>query len=289
MRVPAGLPPRAALGSLFGALAAVLEYAGVTGPTAPDIRAAAHACDAVAGDRGGGVASELGEAVATSTTWVYGHGPLSAVARRFKCQLNENAKSAAVLRRAPRSRPQRDRRLGRHAPHRGPPRGHPPGRPGRPAHDPRQHRHIPPPDRRRRNPPPRPHRPGPDPHRTSLLAARPPRPRLGLHGTRSRRRSIRDRPHRRAQTGTRRSRVGRLFAERGVGGVGQVTRAASVTWPLAASRAARSWPRKRFLGVGDVSAVGQVAHAASVIWHAQPTTGSRLDCVGFDETRGRSE
>ena len=62
-----------------------------------DIRAAAHACDAVAGDRGGGVASELGEAVATTTTWVYGHGPLSAVARRFKCQLNENAKSAAAF------------------------------------------------------------------------------------------------------------------------------------------------------------------------------------------------
>ena len=31
----------------------------------------------------------------TTTTWVYGHGPLSAVARRFKSQLNENAKSTA--------------------------------------------------------------------------------------------------------------------------------------------------------------------------------------------------
>ena len=97
VRVSAGLPPRAALGSLFGALAAVLEHTGVTPATAPDIRAAAHACDAVAGDRGGGLASELGEAVATTTTWVYGHGPLSAVARRFKCQLNENAKSAAAF------------------------------------------------------------------------------------------------------------------------------------------------------------------------------------------------
>jgi glucose/mannose-6-phosphate isomerase len=97
VRVPAGLPPRAALGSLFGALAAVLEHAGVTRVTAPDIRAAAHACDAVAGDRGGGLASELGEAVATATTWVYGYGPLSAVARRFKCQLNENAKSTSTF------------------------------------------------------------------------------------------------------------------------------------------------------------------------------------------------
>ena len=66
-------------------------------PTGDDIRAAAHACDAVAADRGGSVASELGEAVATATTWVYGHGPLSAVARRFKSQLNENAKSTAVF------------------------------------------------------------------------------------------------------------------------------------------------------------------------------------------------
>ena len=95
--VPGGLPPRAALGSLFGALTAVLEQAGVIPPAGDDIRAAAHACDAVAADRGGSVASELGEAVSTATTWVYGHGPLSAVARRFKSQLNENAKSPAVF------------------------------------------------------------------------------------------------------------------------------------------------------------------------------------------------
>ena len=95
--VPGGLPPRAALGSLFGALTAVLEQAGAIPPAGDDIRAAAHACDAVAADRGGSVASELGEAVSTATTWVYGHGPLSAVARRFKSQLNENAKSPAVF------------------------------------------------------------------------------------------------------------------------------------------------------------------------------------------------
>jgi glucose/mannose-6-phosphate isomerase len=95
--IPGGLPPRAALGSLFGALAAVLEHTGVIPAATDDIRAAAHACDAVAADRGGSVASELGAALATTTTWVYGHGPLSAVARRFKSQLNENAKSTAVF------------------------------------------------------------------------------------------------------------------------------------------------------------------------------------------------
>ena len=97
VRVPGGLPPRAALGCLFGALAAVLERAGVIPEAAADIRAAAHACDTVAADRGGSLASELGDAVATTTTWVYGHGPLAAVARRFKSQLNENAKSTAVF------------------------------------------------------------------------------------------------------------------------------------------------------------------------------------------------
>ena len=97
VRVPAGLPPRAALGTLFGAVAAVLEHAGAVPPVSGDIRAAAHACDAVAADRGGSLASALGEALAGTTTWIYGHGPLSAVARRFKCQLNENAKSMAVF------------------------------------------------------------------------------------------------------------------------------------------------------------------------------------------------
>jgi glucose/mannose-6-phosphate isomerase len=97
VRVPAGLPPRAALGSLFGALTAALEYAAVIPAAGTDIRAAAHACDAVAAERGGGIAKELGAAVAQTTTWVYGHGPLAAVARRFKSQLNENAKSTAAF------------------------------------------------------------------------------------------------------------------------------------------------------------------------------------------------
>jgi glucose/mannose-6-phosphate isomerase len=97
VRVPAGLPPRAALGTLFGALAAVLEHAGAVPPVATDIRAAAHACDAVAADRGGSLASALGEALAGTATWIYGYGPLAAVARRFKSQLNENAKSMAAF------------------------------------------------------------------------------------------------------------------------------------------------------------------------------------------------
>jgi glucose/mannose-6-phosphate isomerase len=75
----------------------VLEHTAAAPPTGADIRAAAHACDTVANDRGGSLASELGEALAATTTWVYGHGPLSAVARRFKSQLNENAKSTACF------------------------------------------------------------------------------------------------------------------------------------------------------------------------------------------------
>ena len=97
VRVPGGLPPRAALGTLYGALAAALEHVRVIPAAAEHIRAAAHACDTVAADRGGSLASALGEAVATTTTWVYGYGPLAAVARRFKTQLNENAKSTAAF------------------------------------------------------------------------------------------------------------------------------------------------------------------------------------------------
>jgi glucose/mannose-6-phosphate isomerase len=95
--VPGGLPPRAALGTLFGAVAAALEHVGAVPPVPEDIRAAAHACDVVAADRGGSLSRALGEALATTTTWVYGYGPLAAVARRFKSQLNENAKSMAAF------------------------------------------------------------------------------------------------------------------------------------------------------------------------------------------------
>jgi glucose/mannose-6-phosphate isomerase len=97
VQVAGGLPPRAALGTLFGAMAAALEHAGALPRVAQDIRAAARACDAVAGNRGGSLASALGESLATTTTWVYGYGPLAAVARRFKSQLNENAKSTAAF------------------------------------------------------------------------------------------------------------------------------------------------------------------------------------------------
>jgi glucose/mannose-6-phosphate isomerase len=97
VRVPGGLPPRAALGTLFGAVVAALEHARVVPPAADAVRAAAHACDAVARERGGSLASSLGGEVATTATWVYGYGPLGAVARRFKSQLNENAKSMAAF------------------------------------------------------------------------------------------------------------------------------------------------------------------------------------------------
>ena len=78
--------------------------------------------------------------LATTTTWVYGHGPL--VGRRAPLQepAQREREVDGGLRRAARGRPQRDRRLGRRRPHGRPPRRHPPRRPGRSAHDPRQHR-----------------------------------------------------------------------------------------------------------------------------------------------------
>jgi glucose/mannose-6-phosphate isomerase len=90
-----GLQPRAATGYLFAALAVALEQARVIPDVSADLAAAAEACDAVAEVRGGEGARELGHELATCITWVSGYGPLAAVARRWKTQLNENAKGFA--------------------------------------------------------------------------------------------------------------------------------------------------------------------------------------------------
>jgi glucose/mannose-6-phosphate isomerase len=95
VRLTTGLQPRAATGYLFAALAVALEQARVIPDVSADLAAAAEACAAVAATRGGEGARELGHELATCTTWVSGYGPLAAVARRWKTQLNENAKGFA--------------------------------------------------------------------------------------------------------------------------------------------------------------------------------------------------
>ena len=98
VRVPGGLPPRAALGSL---LRRARRRARARGRRcrrrAGDIRAAAHACDAVAADRGRQPRGAARRGRRRATTWVYGSARWRAVARRLKSQLNENAKSTAAF------------------------------------------------------------------------------------------------------------------------------------------------------------------------------------------------
>jgi glucose/mannose-6-phosphate isomerase len=84
--VPSGLQPRAALGYLFGAIAAAFAEAGL----APAGLAAEAAAGAETADRD--AARRLGERLAETVPLVYGAGPLAVVAYRWKTQLNENAK-----------------------------------------------------------------------------------------------------------------------------------------------------------------------------------------------------
>ena len=88
-RVPGGLPPRAALGYLFGSMAGAFAACGL----APTDIAAECAAGVRAADRE--AAAVLGRRLARMVPLVYGAGPLAAVAYRWKTQLNENAKMHA--------------------------------------------------------------------------------------------------------------------------------------------------------------------------------------------------
>ena len=237
-----------------------------------DIRAAAHACDAVAGDRGGSLASALGEALATTTTWVYGYGPLAAVARRFKSQLNENAKSTAAFGELPEADHNEIVGWAGTTPHGRPPRGDPPGRPGRPADDPRQHRHDAAPDRRRRHAAPRAHGRGPDAHGARLLAALAARPRVA--STRRRQQaSIRSRSTA-SPSSSRRSPQRRRLAGGTSTGRSRGCRERRLSTPWTASPPSRS---------GSCSAPTGAARAT---WHERADADRWLDCIGATETRG---
>jgi glucose/mannose-6-phosphate isomerase len=88
-RVPDGLPPRAALGYLFGAMAGAFAACGLAEPgIAAECAAGVRSVDREA-------AAALGRRLAGTVPLVYGAGPLAAVAYRWKTQLNENAKMQA--------------------------------------------------------------------------------------------------------------------------------------------------------------------------------------------------
>ena len=100
---PAGGQPRAAVGWSTILLAGLLERAGALPVTDAEVEAGAVAADAALAAWGPGGADRVqprqaarvggaGPAAGRST----GSGPLAAVARRWKTQLNENAKTMAV-------------------------------------------------------------------------------------------------------------------------------------------------------------------------------------------------
>ncbi len=96
IEIPAGGPPRAALGHGIAAILAVLEAAGVIQPGC-DAGAAAAAQAVLAGDVGGAPSpAVLADALVERVPLVYANEALAAVARRWKGQINENAKTLAV-------------------------------------------------------------------------------------------------------------------------------------------------------------------------------------------------
>ena len=104
--VPGGGQPRAAVGQLSMALLATLEVAGLCREHAADVAATAARLEAddkvlrPAGD-GQNPAKALARRLHGRTTVVYGAGPTAPVARRWKGQINENAKAPAFFNELP--------------------------------------------------------------------------------------------------------------------------------------------------------------------------------------------
>lgn len=101
--VPPGLQPRAALGHLAMPLLAALERTGLVPGSKEDVSEAAAVLDEAAVDYAAEVTDEFNPAKAVArrlegrVTFVYGAGPTAAVARRWKTQINENAKAPAFF------------------------------------------------------------------------------------------------------------------------------------------------------------------------------------------------
>lgn len=95
--VPTGLPPRAAIGYLAGATLRLVGATGQADQAQASLSEAASVTEAVL-HRGGaaeGLALDLAEAIADRIPVFCGAGITAAVARRFKTQVNENAKRVA--------------------------------------------------------------------------------------------------------------------------------------------------------------------------------------------------
>lgn len=98
--VPPGLQPRAAIGFQTGAAMRALESAGIISDSARALEEAAVTADDLL-ESGSGVAftlgADIGDALTGKTPVIYaGHGVGSVAARRWKAQINENAKGLAI-------------------------------------------------------------------------------------------------------------------------------------------------------------------------------------------------
>lgn len=100
-------PPRAAIGYTLGLLAGLLERAGFLDVTADEVRSAADAARAVTAACGSdaptesNVAKQLAWSLVDRMPIIEAAGFLAPVARRWKAQINENAKSMAAAEELP--------------------------------------------------------------------------------------------------------------------------------------------------------------------------------------------
>jgi glucose/mannose-6-phosphate isomerase len=107
VRVSGGLQPRAALGRLAMPLAAALERAGLAEGFAAQVREAATLVRGMAADFAPDVPEELNQAKTIAArlhghmALVYGAGLTAPAARRWKTQINENAKAPAAYAQLP--------------------------------------------------------------------------------------------------------------------------------------------------------------------------------------------
>jgi glucose/mannose-6-phosphate isomerase len=104
---PDDSPPRAALGYTLAGLAGILERAGVLTLNDAEIDAAANASSTIARacapevSTDGNLAKQLAWTLVDRLPVIEAGGSLAPVARRWKAQLNENAKSAAIAEELP--------------------------------------------------------------------------------------------------------------------------------------------------------------------------------------------
>ena len=101
--VPGGLPPRAAVGSLFFSLVGLAEGLGLLGPQADAVEEAALGWEKLndryrsEADEDANPALTLAHRLVQGIPTIYGAAGLTeGVARRWKCQFNENSKMAAT-------------------------------------------------------------------------------------------------------------------------------------------------------------------------------------------------